>query len=89
MKTEAPEMDKKYEAECDLRTMVSAAEISADPARMKAVSELAGKQKKAVSTVSDLIARREELNRAEEDDSEDEAPAKTKMVKSEGPVKKE
>lgn len=89
MKTESSEMDKKYEAECDLRTMVSAAEISADPARMKAVSELAGKQKKAVSTVSDLIARREELNRAEEDDSEDEAPAKTKMVKSEGPVKKE
>lgn len=89
MKDDMPAMDKKYEAECDLRTMVSAAEISADPARMKAVSELAGKQKSAIKTVADLVARREELNKEDDEDEEEEAPATAKMVKSEGPVKKE
>lgn len=93
------EMDKKHQAECDLRSMTEAAAIAADPARMKAVADLAGKQKKAINTVADLVARREQLNREEPEDEEDDEPAaKTKApvgdedektVPSDGPIKKE
>lgn len=93
------DMSKKYQVECDLKSMVEAAAIAADPKRMKAVTELASKQKKAIGTVADLVERREQLARGEEmDDDEDEEPAANtkgpgddgeKMVSSDGPVKKE
>lgn len=45
-------MDKKMQAECDLHTLMRAAEIKADPGRMKAAKMAAENQAKEAAKVA-------------------------------------
>ena len=51
-----PMVDDKWQAEDDLRTLMRAEEIKANPERMKAVHKLTGKHKKAIRSIEDLKA---------------------------------
>lgn len=52
------EMDSKWKAECDANDLLRAAEIKADPARMKAAMEILNKKKTAIESMDDLMAVR-------------------------------
>jgi hypothetical protein len=52
------EMDSKFKAECDANDLLRAAEIKADPARMKAAMEILDKKKAAIESMDDLMAVR-------------------------------
>lgn len=52
------EMDSKWKAECDANDLLRAAEIKADPARMKAAMEILDKKKTAIESMDDLMAVR-------------------------------
>lgn len=52
------EMDSKWKAECDANDLLRAAEIKADPARMKAAMEILDKKKAAIESMDDLMAVR-------------------------------
>ena len=55
---EEMEMDSKWKAECDANDLLRAAEIKADPARMKAAMEILDKKKAAIESMDDLMAVR-------------------------------
>lgn len=52
------EMDSKWKAECDANDLLRAAEIKADPARMKAAMAILDKKKTAIESMDDLMAVR-------------------------------
>lgn len=52
------EMDSKWKAECDANDLLRAAEIKADPARMKAAMAILDKKKTAIESMEDLMAVR-------------------------------
>ena len=52
------EMDSKFKAECDANDLLRAAEIKADPARMKAAMAILDKKKTAIESMDDLMAVR-------------------------------
>jgi len=52
------EMDSKWKAECDANDLLRAAEIKADPTRMKAAMEILDKKKTAIESMDDLMAVR-------------------------------
>lgn len=51
-------MDSKWKAECDANDLLRAAEIKADPARMKAAMAILDKKKTAIESMDDLMAVR-------------------------------
>lgn len=51
-------MEKDWKSECDANDLMRAAEIKADPARMKAAMAVLQKKKAAIESVSDLKAAR-------------------------------
>lgn len=51
-------MDSKWKAECDANDLLRAAEIKADPARMKAAMAILDKKKTAIESMDDLMAAR-------------------------------
>ena len=55
-KAEAPQVDKKWQAESDLRTLRDAEEILKDPARLKAAQAEAAKQAKVLGNIRDKLA---------------------------------
>jgi hypothetical protein len=52
------EMDSKFKAECDANDLLRAAEIKADPERMKAAMAILDKKKAAIESMDDLMAVR-------------------------------
>jgi hypothetical protein len=52
------EMDSKWKAECDANDLLRAAEIKADPERMKAAMAILDKKKAAIESMDDLMAVR-------------------------------
>ncbi len=46
-------MDKKFEAEQDLRTLIDAAKIKSDSKRMQAAMKMAREQRKALSDIQE------------------------------------
>ena len=67
--TPSPAMsDDKWRAESDARTLMSAAEVMADPERLKKAKKHVGEQKKAFRCVQDLIDYRNEIHTSEKDD---------------------
>lgn len=56
---EGEESDESdWKAQCDANDLLRAAEIKADPARMKAALEILGQKKKAIESMEDLMAVR-------------------------------
>jgi hypothetical protein len=53
-------MESDYKAQCDANDLLRAAEIKADPARMKAALEILGQKKKAIDSMEELMAVRKE-----------------------------
>lgn len=51
----------KYEIENCMDTLIRAEEIKQDPEKMKQVSKLMGKKKKAISSIDDLRAAAQEV----------------------------
>lgn len=49
---------KDWKAECDANDLLRAAEIKADPARMKAAMSILDKKKAAIESMDDLMAVR-------------------------------
>jgi len=47
-------VDKSYEEENDHRKVMDAMEVLMDPVKMKAVHKIAGRKKKAISSLKDL-----------------------------------
>lgn len=60
--------DDKWRAESDARALMSAAEVMADPERLKKAKKHVGEQKKAFRCVQDLIDYRNEIHTSEKDD---------------------
>jgi hypothetical protein len=56
--SEEMEMDSKFKAECDANDLLRAAEIKADPERMKAAMAILDKKKAAIESMDDLMAVR-------------------------------
>jgi hypothetical protein len=50
----APGMDDDYETQGHLRTLMDAEHIKRDPVKMKKVHKLAGRHKKAITSIQDL-----------------------------------
>ena len=46
-----PMIDKKYQAECDLRTLIDAEKIKKDKARYAAAMKVHGEQMQALATI--------------------------------------
>lgn len=53
-------MESDYKAQCDANDLLRAAEIKADPARMKAALEILGQKKKAIDSMEELMAVRKD-----------------------------
>ena len=53
-------MEEDYKAQCDANDLLRAAEIKADPARMKAALEILGQKKKAIDSMEELMAVRKD-----------------------------
>lgn len=53
-------MEGEYKAQCDANDLLRAAEIKADPMRMKAALEILGQKKKAIDSMEELMAVRKE-----------------------------
>ena len=53
-------MESDYKAQCDANDLLRAAEIKADPMRMKAALEILGQKKKAIDSMEELMAVRKE-----------------------------
>ena len=60
--SESEDMGMKgdYKAQCDANDLLRAAEIKADPARMKAALEILGQKKKAIDSMEELMAVRKD-----------------------------
>jgi len=65
--SEAPESESEdegvesdWKANCDANDLLRAAEIKADPARMKAALEILGQKKKAIDSMEELMFVRKE-----------------------------
>jgi hypothetical protein len=54
------EDESDWKAQCDANDLLRAAEIKADPMRMKAALEILGKKKKAIDSMEELMAVRKE-----------------------------
>lgn len=54
----APKMDKKWQAECDVHTLMLAQEIKADAARMRAAKAAAQEQAKQAAKVAQTMAKK-------------------------------
>ncbi|NDC24869.1 MAG: hypothetical protein EBZ49_12200 [Proteobacteria bacterium] len=52
--------DSDWKANCDANDLLRAAEIKADPARMKAALEILGQKKKAIDSMEELMAVRKD-----------------------------
>lgn len=57
---EGEDMEGDYKAQCDANDLLRAAEIKADPARMKAALEILGQKKKAIDSMEELMAVRKD-----------------------------
>ena len=53
-------MEGDYKAQCDANDLLRAAEIKADPARMKAALEILGQKKKAIDSMEELMSVRKD-----------------------------
>jgi hypothetical protein len=53
-------MEGDYKAQCDANDLLRAAEIKADPARMKAALEILGQKKKAIDSMEKLMSVRKD-----------------------------
>lgn len=53
-------MEGDYKAQCDANDLLRAAEIKADPTRMKAALEVLGQKKKAIDSMEELMAVRKD-----------------------------
>ena len=53
-------MESDYKAQCDANDLLRAAEIKADPMRMKAALEILGQKKKAIDSMEELMAVRKD-----------------------------
>ena len=53
-------MESDYKAQCDANDLLRAAEIKADPARMKAALAVLGQKKKAIDSMEELMAVRKD-----------------------------
>ena len=65
--SEAPESESEdegvesdWKANCDANDLLRAAEIKADPARMKAALEILGQKKKAIDSMEELMSVRKD-----------------------------
>ena len=54
------EEESDWRANCDANDLLRAAEIKADPARMKAALEILGQKKKAIDSMEELMAVRKD-----------------------------
>jgi len=54
------EDESDWKAQCDANDLLRAAEIKADPMRMKAALEILGQKKKAIDSMEELMAVRKE-----------------------------
>lgn len=52
--------DSDWKANCDANDLLRAAEIKADPVRMKAALEILGQKKKAIDSMEELMAVRKD-----------------------------
>lgn len=52
--------DSDWKAQCDANDLLRAAEIKADPMRMKAALEILGQKKKAIDSMEELMAVRKD-----------------------------
>jgi hypothetical protein len=52
--------ESDYKAQCDANDLLRAAEIKADPVRMKAALEILGQKKKAIDSMEELMAVRKD-----------------------------
>jgi hypothetical protein len=52
--------DSDWKANCDANDLLRAAEIKADPARMKAALAILGQKKKAIDSMEELMAARKD-----------------------------
>lgn len=52
--------ESDWQANCDANDLLRAAEIKADPARMKAALEILGQKKKAIDSMEELMAVRKD-----------------------------
>jgi hypothetical protein len=52
--------ESDYKAQCDANDLLRAAEIKADPMRMKAALEILGQKKKAIDSMEELMAVRKD-----------------------------
>lgn len=57
---EGEEDQSDWKAQCDANDLLRAAEIKADPMRMKAALEILGQKKKAIDSMEELMAVRKE-----------------------------
>ena len=57
---EGEDMEGDYKAQCDANDLLRAAEIKADPVRMKAALEILGQKKKAIDSMEELMAVRKD-----------------------------
>lgn len=57
---EGEEDESDWKAQCDANDLLRAAEIKADPMRMKAALEILGQKKKAIDSMEELMAVRKE-----------------------------
>jgi hypothetical protein len=53
-------MEDDYKAQCDANDLLRAAEIKADPMRMKAALDILGQKKKAIDSMEELMAVRKD-----------------------------
>ena len=53
-------MEGDYKAQCDANDLLRAAEIKADPMRMKAALEILGQKKKAIDSMEELMSVRKD-----------------------------
>ena len=52
--------ESDYKAQCDANDLLRAAEIKADPMRMKAALDILGQKKKAIDSMEELMAVRKD-----------------------------
>ena len=57
---EGEEDESDWKAQCDANDLLRAAEIKADPMRMKAALQILGQKKKAIDSMEELMAVRKE-----------------------------
>jgi hypothetical protein len=74
-------MEKDYEIECALDTLVKAKEIEADKELMKKVQDLAKSKANKILSIADLKKKYQEVAKEEEEYEDEEEESKEKEIK--------